>query len=46
MFSTSMTDAGTTSLQSSMSDEVGPATAVSKSELPPEPQGIKLLCGY
>lgn len=39
MFSASMTDAGTTSLQSSISDEIGPVTTTSKYELPHEPQG-------
>lgn len=39
MFSASMTDAGTTGLQSSTSDEVGPVTAAAKSQPPPEPQG-------
>ena len=42
MFSTSMTDAGTTSLQSSISDDVEAVTPASKSELPPEEQGIVL----
>ena len=40
MFSASMTDAGTTSLQSSISDEVGTVALTTKSEQPPrEEQG-------
>ena len=39
MFSASMTDAGTTSLQSSISEEIVDVTATSKSELPAEEQG-------
>lgn len=45
MFSTSMTDAGTTSMQSSMSDDIVDVTATSKSELhaAPEEQGKQKL---
>ena len=39
MFSASMTDAGTTSLQNSISEEIVDVTATSKSELPAEERG-------
>ena len=39
MFSASMTDAGTTSLQNSISEEIVGVTATSKSELPAVEKG-------
>lgn len=39
MFSASMTDAGTTSLQNSISEEIVGVTAISKSDLPSKEQG-------